>query len=78
MVWSQADKCMRQKCTWLQGRTWHPAQKYVCAVFHFYFWENTLPCLLTEKDEFFSFFDNSGETTPSLFKNATSSNSVQF
>lgn len=66
MVWSQADKCMRKKCTWLQSRTWHPAQKCVCAVFHFYFWENTLQFLLTEKDEFFSFFDNSGETTPPL------------
>lgn len=48
----------------------------VCAQFFiFNFWENTLPFLLTEKDEFFSFFDTVERPPPPPFKNTTSSNS---
>lgn len=47
----------------------------VRAVFHFYFWENTLQFLLTEKGEFFSFLDTVERPPPLPFKNTTSSNS---
>lgn len=29
MVWSQADKCTREKFTWLQSSSWRLSQKFM-------------------------------------------------